>query len=334
MAKILVTGAGGYIGSVAAHEFLSKGHNLVLVDNLSTGFRKPLEVLQEKFGREKVSIYEIDLKEIEKVFSQEKDIEAVVHFAANCSVNESMNEPQKYFLNNTATSNELFVKMLENNIRKLVFSSTCAVYGEAKSVPIDENHPTNPTNPYGESKLLTEKIIKWYGQLKGLNFVILRYFNVCGATDNGEIGDSKKPSVHLMQNAVRGALDIKPFYLTCPEVDTPDKTPIRDYVNVVDLANAHIKAFDYLSNGGKSEIINLGTGNGDSVLEIVKKVEEITGAKLPLEKTEARQGEYAKMIASIDRAKSVLGWEPTHTIEDSVKTLVDWYTKHPNGWEY
>lgn len=334
MAKILVTGAGGYIGSVAAHEFLSKGHSLVLVDNLSTGYKKPLEVLQDKFGRDRVSYYDIDLKEIEKVFAQEKDIEAVVHFAANCSVNESMNEPQKYFLNNTATSNELFVKMLENNIKKLVFSSTCAVYGEVKSVPIDESHPTNPTNPYGESKLLTEKMINWYGQLKELNYVILRYFNVCGATDNGEIGDSKKPSVHLMQNAVRGALDIEPFYLTCPEVDTPDKTPIRDYVNVVDLASAHIKAFDYLVTGGKSEIINLGTGNGDSVLEIVRKVEEITGTKLPLEKSEARQGEYAKMIASIDKAKSVLGWMPEHSIEDSVGTLVDWYTKHPNGWEY
>jgi len=334
MAKILITGAGGYIGSVSAHEFLNKGHNLVLVDNLSTGFRKPLEVLQEKFGRDRVSIYEIDLKEIEKVFIEEKEIEAVVHFAANCSVNESMNDPQKYFSNNTFTSNHLFTKMLENNIKKLVFSSTCAVYGEAQSMPIDENHPTNPTNPYGESKLLTEKIINWYSQLKGLNFVILRYFNVCGATDNGEIGDSKKPSVHLMQNAVRGALEIEPFYLTCPEVDTPDKTPIRDYVNVVDLANAHIKAFDYLSDGGKSEIINLGTGDGNSVLEIVKKVEEITGAKLPLEKTEARKGEYAKMVASISKAKSILNWEPMHSIEDSVKSLVDWYTRHPKGWEY
>jgi len=333
MGKILITGAGGYIGSVAAHEFLENGHNLVVVDNFSTGYKKPLEVLKDKFGEDRVSIYEVDVKDIDRVFS-EQDIEAVVHFAANCSVNESMENPQKYFTNNTFTSNHLLVKMLENNVKKIVFSSTCAVYGEAKSMPIDENHPTSPTNPYGESKRMTEKLIEWYGELKGLNYVILRYFNVCGATDNGEIGDSKKPSVHLMQNAVRGALNIEPFYLTCPEVDTPDGTTIRDYVNVVDLANAHIKAYDYLKNGGISEIINLGTGDGNSVLEIVKKVEEITGVQLPITKGEARQGEYAKMVASIEKAKRVLGWAPEHSLTDSVKTLVEWYKKHPNGWEY
>lgn len=333
MSKILITGAGGYIGSVTAHEFLEKGHSVVVVDNFTTGYRGPLEVLKEKFGEDKVKIYEADLSKIGSVFSEEKDIEAVIHFAASCSVNESMKNPEKYFNNNTLASNQLLVQMLENNIKKIVFSSTCAVYGEAESVPIDESQPTNPTNPYGESKRMTEKFIEWYGKLKGLDYVILRYFNVCGATDNGEIGDSKKPSVHLMQNAVRGALDIEPFYLTCPHVDTPDGTTIRDYVNVVDLAAAHIKAFDYILGGGKSEIINLGTGSGNSVLEIVHKVEEVTGVKLPTEKGEARDGEYAKMIASTEKAKSVLGWEPSHSLEDSVKSLVEWYTKHPNGWE-
>ncbi len=214
----------------------------------------------------------------------------------------------------------------------MVFSSTCAVYGENEYTPVDEKHPTNPTNPYGESKLMVEKMIEWYSKLKGLNYVILRYFNVCGASDDGEVGDSKNPSVLLMQNAVRGALGIDSFQLTCPKVDTPDSTPIRDYINVVDLNEAHIKALEYLESGGKSEIINLGTGTGNSVLEIVEKVEEITGKKLPREKGEERKGEYAQMYADISKAKSVLDWEPARSIEDSVKSLVKWYTDHPHGW--
>ena len=191
----------------------------------------------------------------------------------------------------------------------MIFSSTCAVYGEAKYLPVDENHPTQPTNPYGESKLMAEKMLAWYGRLKGLKFVILRYFNVCGATDDGLVGDAKKPSFLLVQNAVRGALKIHDFCLTCPVVDTPDGTPIRDYVNVI------------------------GTGGGDSVLEIIEKVKEITGVSFDVKKTKSRQGEYAKMVAAVKKAKRVLGWEVKRAISDSVRSLVIWYEKHPNGWK-
>lgn len=334
MKKILITGAGGYIGSVATYLFLQKDYEIIALDNLETGFKKPLELLQEKFGNEKLRIYEADLtKDIRDVFEQEKNIEAVVHYAASCKVDESMKKPEKYFINNVWSSLNLLQEMSRNSIKKIIFSSTCAVYGEAEYVPIDEKHPTRPANPYGESKLMVEKILQWYSTLENLQYVALRYFNVCGASDDGLIGDSKKPSVLLVQNAVRGALGLEPFYLTYQEFDTPDRSPIRDYVNVVDLNEAHLKALEHLMNGGKSEIVNLGTGTGNSVLEIIEKVEQETGKKIDRKKSEkTRQGEYPKMIASIKKAQDFLGWRPRRTIQNSIKSLITWYSHHPHGW--
>jgi UDP-glucose 4-epimerase len=332
--KILITGAGGYIGSISTYLFLQEGYEVVALDNFSTGHKEPLELLQKKFGQDKLRFYKIDLRNsLSDVFKNEKDINAVVHYAASCLVDESMKNPGKYFSNNFCGSLNLLSTMADYNINKIVFSSTCAVYGEAQYVPVDENHPTNPKNPYGESKRMTEKAIQWFGQLKNFKYVILRYFNVCGASDDGLIGDSKNPSVLLVQNAVRGALGIEPFYLTCPEVKTKDKTPIRDYINVVDLNSAHLNAVNYLIKNGRSEIINLGTGAGNSVLEIVDKVQEITGKKFQLKKTEPRQGEYATMIASVGKAKKLLNWQPKRTLDDTVKSLIKWYASHPKGWE-
>lgn len=333
MTKVLLTGAGGYIGSVATYVFLEAGFEVVAVDNFSTGFEKPLEVLQDKFSREKLRVYDLDLTaDLSPVFDEEKDIEVVVHYASRCLVSESMKVPEEYFQNNIGGALNLLKSMLDRNITKFIFSSTCAVYGEAEYVPVDEKHPTKPINPYGESKKIVEEIAQWLGKLKGLNYVVLRYFNVAGASDDGLIGDSKRPSVLLIQNAVRGALKLENFYLTFPDVDTPDKSPIRDYVNVVDLNEAHLKAAEYLLKGGSSDIINIGTGEGNSVLEIVRKVEQVTGEKIDSLKAEPRQGEYAKMIASIKKAKEVLGWQPKRTIEDSVRSLVSWYQSHPQGW--
>jgi UDP-glucose 4-epimerase len=332
MKTVLITGAGGYIGSVAASLLLEKDYKVVAIDNFSTGYKEPLNLLMQKYGKEKLKIYNVDLKGFFSHVFRENQIDAVLHYAASCSVNESMERPEKYFTNNSLATQRLLHTMLDAKIDKIVFSSTCAVYGEAEYVPIDENHPTMPANPYGESKLVSETFLRWYSTLGKLKYVALRYFNVCGATDNGEIGDSKNPSVHLMQNAVRGALGIEPFYLTCGRFDTPDGTPIRDYVNVVDLNEAHIKALEYLFNGGSSEIINLGTGDGNSVMEIVQQVEEITGKKINVDQGPARAGEYAKMIASTKKAKEILGWVPARTLKNSVESLVSWYTKHPHGW--
>jgi UDP-glucose 4-epimerase len=338
--KILITGAGGYIGSVATYLFLKKGYDVVGIDNFSTGYRQPLQLLQKNFSSKKFRFYETDLKEnFAPIFDKEVKsggkaaFDAVIHYAASCVVDESMKKPEKYFSNNVGGSCNLLTTMVKYGVKNIVFSSTCAVCGEAKHVPVDEDHPTNPTNPYGESKRMVEKMMEWIGKIKNLNYVILRYFNVCGASDDGLIGDSKKPSTLLVQNAVRGALGIAPFYLTCPQVATPDKTPIRDYINVVDLNEAHLKALEHLLNGGKSEIINLGTGTGNSVLEIINKVWEVTGTKFKLQKTNPRQGEYAKMIASIKKAKKILHWQPSRSISDSIKSLSLWYKKHPCGWE-
>lgn len=329
----MVTGAGGYIGSVATYLFLNNGYEVVAIDNLSTGHQEPLDFFKEKFGEEKFRYYQADLKDnLDFIFEKEKNMSAVVHYAASCLVTESMENPQKYFTNNVCGTQNLLSTLLKFGIKKIVFSSTCAVYGEAQYMPIDEKHPTNPTQPYGESKRMIEKIMEWYSKLAGLNFVILRYFNVCGASDDGVVGDSKNPSVLLVQNAVRGALGIDKFLLTCPEVDTPDKTPIRDYINVVDLNEAHLKALQYLLNGGESQIINLGTGKGNSVLEIVDTVEKVTGAKLDRQKGEARKGEYASMVADITKAKNILGWEPKRSIEESINSLLKWYKIHPRGW--
>ncbi len=334
MKKILITGAGGYIGSVATHLLLQNDYEVVALDNFSTGFRGPLDVLKEKYGQMQLRYYESDLSgDLSPLFEKEKNIDAVLHYAANCSVNESMQNPQKYFSNNVCATQQFLTQILKNDIHRIVFSSTCAVYGEAEYVPIDEQHPTRPANPYGESKRMAEILLGWYSELKGLNHVILRYFNVCGAADDGLIGDAKKPSVHLMQNAVRGALGIEPFYLTCGTYETPDGTPVRDYVNVVDLNLAHLKALEYLMQGGKSETINLGTGMGNSVREVVKKVEEITGKQIRVDTGEARKGEYATMVASIEKANRILGWKPVRTLQQSVESLVKWYSSRPHGWE-
>jgi len=331
--KILITGGGGYIGSVAVNLFLDKGFEVVVIDNFSRGFQEPLDLLQKKFSSQKLRYYKADLGEnLDSVFEKEKNIEAVVHYGAFCSVNESMEKPEMYFSNNTAGSLNLLKTMLKFDINKIVFSSTCAVYGEANYMPIDEKHPTLPTNPYGESKRMVEKMMEWISLRNKLYYVTFRYFNVCGATEDGLIGDSKKPSVHLVQNAVRGALGIEPFYLTCPDVATPDKTPIRDYVNVVDLNEAHILGVDYLLNGGKNEVINIGTGTGNSVLEIIKKIEKITGKKINFQKNNLRAGEYARAVASIEKAKQILKWEPKRSIADSINSLVKWYKLRPHGW--
>jgi len=224
--------------------------------------------------------------------------------------------------------------MRKRSLKKLIFSSTCAVYGESQYLPVDEQHPLNPMNPYGESKFLSEKMIRWYGDIHGLSYAILRYFNVCGASADGRIGDSKRPSQLLMQNAVRGAMHIEPFYLTCPEVHTPDGTPVRDYIDVEDLAAAHAAALQYLDTGCASDIFNLGNGTGYSVKQIVSKVEEVCGVPIPLVKKETRKGEYSSIYAQPQKANSYLHWKTEKNLESSIRSLQKWYEGHPQGFSH
>lgn len=331
---ILITGSGGYIGSVATSLFLEKGFTVIAVDSLVRGFKQPMQLLAEKYPG-KLTFYDTDIRTgIEDVFAKHTDIETVIHYAAFCNVGESEKQPELYFDNNIASTLALLNAMNKHGVKKLVFSSTCSLYGEPQTEILDETHPVDPkSHPYGESKYMSERVIDWFSKVHGITYMVLRYFNVCGAADDGSIGDSKKPSFHLMQNAVRGALGIDSFYLNFTPVDTPDGSPIRDYVNVVDLNNAHILAVEYLDKAPQSEVFNLGTGTGNSVLEIVKVVEEKTGVKIEMKEGERRKGDVSKAVASNKKITELLGWKPTHSIEDSVTSLITWYKAHPHGWD-
>lgn len=334
--KLLLTGVGGYIGSHAARMFLENGHTVVGVDNFSTGFRGAVAVLEREFGKDGFRFHQVDLKDLSSVvtlFGNEDGIDGVVHFAASCSVNESMENPYLYFSNNVQTTLHVLEAMKQFDVKHIVFSSTCATYGTPHKLPVDETHEQRPESPYGESKMIAEQIIKWYGELFSINYVILRYFNVCGAAADGSIGDAKQPSVHLVQNAVRGALGIAPFELLFGKVDTPDGSPVRDYVNVLDLSEAHGAALDYLVRGGKSDVFNIGTGEGNSVLEIIQAVKTITGKDFKSQQGETRKGESARIYADTTKSRTVLGWCAKRSLEDSVASLVKWYTAHPMGWE-
>lgn len=335
MKKILITGAGGYIGSVSTYYFLQKGFDIVAVDSFARGFQQPLVLLQKKYGKKNLRFYTIDLKDnFEHLLKREKNIDTVIHYAAFCHIDESMVNPSLYFENNSIGSYNLLKFMMNNQIKKIVFSSTCAVYTPTTSMPITEDSLLKPISPYGESKLLTENMLKWYAFTKDINYIIFRYFNVTGASDDGVLGDSKKPSLALVQNAVRSAIHAEPFYATYSKSQTPDKSPIRDYINVVDLSEAHYKAFNYLQKNKKNHVINLGTGKGSSVKEVIDTVKNITKQSFLVKKTSSRKGEHPIMIASIIHAKNILNWKPKRTLTNSIESLMKWYKKNPDGWEY
>lgn len=332
MKKILITGGGGYIGSHVARLFLEKGFPVVVLDNFVRGYREPLRILSNIGTLEVEEADLLDIDAVRAVFDRH-DISAVLHFAALCLVNESVEQPALYMKNNVEGTRNLLSVMQTSGVKQLIFSSTCAVYGEAEYLPVDERHPFHPVNPYGESKLAAENLIREMGPEFDLHSIIFRYFNVCGASSDGLIGDSKKPSQLLVQNAVRGAMGIEPFSYTCADVDTPDRTPIRDYIDVEDLARAHFLGYEYLASGGVSDVFNLGNGRGYSVKEIVSEVERQFGTTMekhvPAEK---RKGEYAQVYANPSKARDILHFEPGKTLTESIESLRKWYEGHPDGY--
>lgn len=336
MNEILITGGAGYIGSHAVKRLLQENYKVHVLDNFTTGFRQALENLK-KYGD--IDVIETDLRDGEGVKvaltgENLKKVSTVLHFAGVLSVNESMQNPQKYFLNNLMGSVNLLEAMREARMKNIIFSSTCATYGNSRYLPIDEKHPQDPTNPYGESKLMVEKAVKWYSELFGLHHVIFRYFNVFGSDPDCDIGYSSLPAVHLVQSAVRGALGLSPFKVTCAaNFKTRDGTPVRDYIDVIDLVDAHFKAVKYLESGGDSDILNLGTGKGFTVYEIIDQVEKTVGNRFDRIPGEVRQGEYAEVYANYDKAREKLGWNPSTSLETGINNLVKWFKKYPDGFK-
>ena len=319
---ILITGGAGYIGSHLAMALLESGKEIVVFDSLELGHIEIINVLK-KYGN--VKFIQGNLKNLDDIrgaFLVNK-IDSVVHFAAYSQVAESVKNPQKYYYNNVYGTLNLLNAMVEFGVNKIVFSSTAATYGEPEYVPIDEKHPQKPINAYGSSKLTVEKIMDDYDRAYGLKSVRLRYFNVAGADSKARIGEWHEPETHLIPNILK-ADETKTFKMFGDDYDTPDGTCVRDYINVEDLADAHIKALEYLTNGGKTDYFNLGTGNGNSVKEVFDACEKVLGRKVPLEICPRRDGDPAKLVADNTKALEILNWKPQRNLMDSIVSANDW----------
>ena len=326
--KILVLGGAGYIGSHTVRELIDKEYEVVIVDNLFTGFKQLIP--------KNVKFYEGDIRDfdfINSVFKKEKP-NAVIHFAAYSLVGESVTNPLKYYDNNLYGTKVLLQAMVENNVDKIVFSSTAAVYGEPENIPILETDKTVPTNPYGETKLAMEKLMMWVANAHNLKYVSLRYFNACGAHISGEIGEAHNPESHLIPLVLQ-VPNGKREYISIfgSDYDTDDGTCIRDYIHVTDLADAHILAVNYLMNGGESNIFNLGNGIGYSVKEVINTARKVTNHSIPAKEESRRAGDPARLVASGQKAKDILGWKPKYTnLSDIIESAWKWHSTHPNGF--
>lgn len=325
---ILVLGGAGYIGSHTVYELIENGEDVAIIDNLQTGHIKAVHP--------KARFYKGDIRNrefLDSVFAKEK-IDAVIHFAAYSLVGESMEKPLKYYENNLCGTKTLLDSMVANGINKIVFSSTAATYGEPESLPILETDKTEPTNTYGETKLAMEKMFKWVGRAHNINFVSLRYFNACGAHVSGVIGEDHAVETHLIPLILQVPNNKREhIYIFGDDYNTKDGTCIRDYIHVTDLAQAHILAVKYLRNGGNSDIFNLGNGIGFSVKEVIETARKVTGHPIPAQISPRRAGDPAKLIASSNKARKILGWKPEHAeLEEIIATAWNWHKKHPNGY--
>ena len=319
MESVLVTGGAGYIGSHTAKLLARSGFRAVVLDNLSRGHAESV-----KWG----PLVEGDIADasLVKRVVREFGIRAAMHFAALAYVDESVRNPRDYFRNNVKGSLNLFDALVDSGVRHIVFSSTCATYGIPESVPISESNAQRPVNPYGESKLFVERVLEWYGKAYGLSWTALRYFNAAGADEDGEIGEDHDPETHIIPRAILAALGSVPeLQVFGTDYPTADGTAVRDYIHVTDLAKAHVLALTHLLNGGESQAINLGTGTGHSVLEVIRAVEGISGLRVPRRIANRRPGDPPMLVASNARASEVLGWSPKHSdLETMVRTAWVW----------
>jgi UDP-glucose 4-epimerase len=325
---ILVCGGAGYIGSHMVAELLEKGEEVVVLDNFQKGHRDSL------LGGK---LYSGDLRDdaiLNKVFT-ENNIDAVIDFAADSLVGESVTEPLKYFENNIGSTINLLKAMRDHKVKYIVFSSTAATYGEPDNIPILEEDKTFPTNPYGESKLAVEKILKWCDNAYGIKYTALRYFNAAGAHVSGKIGEDHRPESHLIPIILQVALGQREKIMVFGEdYDTADGTCVRDYVHVSDLASAHLLAVKRLRRGEDSVICNLGNGKGFSVKEVIDVTREVTGKEIKAEMAPRRAGDPAVLIASSEKAKGILGWEPKcDSLQTIIATAWEWHKGHPEGYE-
>lgn len=311
MAKILVTGGAGYIGSHTTHALLENGHDVQVLDDLSKGYAHNVPE-----GRLNV-VNLHDTAGVAALFAAHR-FDAVVHFAAFIAVGESVSEPEKYFRNNVGGSLSLLAAMRKANVRRLVFSSTAAVYGNPESTPIPETAPLKPVNPYGESKLMTETTLRWMDQCSGLRSVILRYFNACGAESKFGIGEEHEPETHLIPLIFRAIRTGKPLTIFGNDYATEDGTCIRDYIHVSDLAAAHLTALDSLMSGGPSAIFNAGAGHGYSVLQVLRAAEKVTGRAVPHTFGTRRDGDPAELVADSSKLQKTMGWQPRYASLESM----------------
>lgn len=320
--NILVTGGAGYIGSHCCKELHRRGYTPITLDNLVYGHRQSV-----RWG----NFFQGDIRDgrVLKDIFQRHRIEAVMHFAAYAYVGESVIDPRKYYENNVLGTLTLLGHLLVNKVRYFIFSSTCATYGLPQKLPLDENHPRRPINPYGKTKYMIEEILSDYSGAYDLTFMSLRYFNAAGADPDGEIGEEHDPETHLIPLILNAAGDPSdPIKVFGSDYDTADGTCVRDYIHVSDLADAHVLALERLMNGHGSDFINLGTGSGFSVLQTIEKASQVTGKKIPYTFAERRPGDPAVLVASNQKARKVLGWHPKVTdLEDIIRTAWHWHRK-------
>lgn len=325
---ILVTGAAGYIGSHCVLDLLQSETDVVMFDNLSTGNQEVIDTLIGFNSGCVKGFVDGDLRDIDNVNEVFKkfDIDSVIHFAALSQVEESIQKPELYFENNVEGSRNLLDAMVKNNVKHIIFSSTASVYGEPKSLPIDENHPNEPMSVYGKTKLEVEKLLDEYDAKYGIKSVRLRYFNVIGAHFSGAIGENHNPETHLVPNVLK-SVSGQQFRLYGTDYDTKDGTCVRDYVDVQDIAKAHKLALEYLKKNNKTDVFNLGSSEGYSVKEIFAVCEKVSGKKINIEKCDRRVGDVVKLIASSQKAKELLGWECSVPLKTSIKNAWTWEQK-------